>query len=126
MHAEKEFRPYIRRARLIADKGADAVYDGDGTVHVYVDQGFYVERFRIALRLARIDAPEIRGGNEMTRKKARAARDRLYGILNEGPFWIDSLGKGKYGRWLVDIYLDGTCVNDLMVTEGHAVYKDYS
>lgn len=121
-----EFRTYVRRAELIPSKGKAAVYDGDGSVHVYIDQGFYTERFRIILRLARINAPELRGVNAMIKKKAIASRDRLYGILSSGPFWIESVKKGKNGRWISDIYLeDGTCVNDLMVKEGHAIYQDY-
>ncbi len=30
--------------------------------------------------------------------------------------------KGKYGRYLADIWIN---INDLMVAEGFAVYKDY-
>ncbi len=33
--------------------------------------------------------------------------------------------KGKYGRWLAEIYLDGEDVNELMVSSGNAVRKDY-
>ena len=87
---------------------------------------FYTERFRIVIRLARINAPELRGVNALVKKKAIASRDRLYGILSSGPFWIESKKKGINGRWIAEIFLDdGTNVNDLMVIEGHAVYKDY-
>ena len=121
-----EFRPYIRRAELILSKGQAAVYDGDGSIHVHIDQGFYIKQFAISLRLARINAPEIRGVNALVKKKGIAARDRLYGILSEAPFWIETKEKGKYGRWVAEIFIDdGTNVNDLMVLEGHAVYEDY-
>lgn len=33
--------------------------------------------------------------------------------------------KGKYGRWLADVWLDGSCVNDELVNKGFAEYKIY-
>jgi len=33
--------------------------------------------------------------------------------------------KGKYGRYLAEIYLDGVNLNDQLVTEGLAEYKEY-
>ena len=37
--------------------------------------------------------------------------------------------KGKYGRYIVEIQveIDGNMINvsDLMVSEGHAIYKEY-
>jgi micrococcal nuclease len=33
--------------------------------------------------------------------------------------------KGKYGRFIAEIWLDGENVNDRLVAEGHAVYREY-
>lgn len=119
-------RPYVRRAELVDKLGTKAVYDGDGTVHVYIDQGFYTERFRIKLRLAEIDAPEIRGTSGEEKRLAIESRDRLFELLSAGPFWIESVKKGARGRWIAKIWLDdGIYVNDLMVKEGLAVYREY-
>ena len=102
------FNPYIRRAWLVESMGPKAVYDGDGTLHLDIDQGFYIKRFTIKARVNRIDAPELTGGNKATRAAGRAARDFLYSLLSAQPngFWINSKAKGKYGRWLVEIWLD--------------------
>lgn len=127
MSFQPDFKsPYFRRAELVPSKGTKAVYDGDGSVHVYIDQGFYTERFRIILRLAEINAYELRGGTAETRALGIKGRDRLYQLLSKGPFWIESVGKGKYGRWVAKIWLeDGTYVNGLMVDEGLAVYEEF-
>jgi len=33
--------------------------------------------------------------------------------------------KGKYGRWLAEVWIDDVRVNDELVDEGLAEYKDY-
>ena len=33
--------------------------------------------------------------------------------------------KGKYGRYLAEIWLDGENINDLLVMNGLAEFKDY-
>lgn len=32
----------------------------------------------------------------------------------------------KYGRYLVELFADGQCVNDWLVANGHAIYQTYS
>ena len=47
-------------------------------------------------------------------------------MLNEGRFEIQSYGKGKYGRVLAEIFIDGEekSLNDLLIENGHAyVYE---
>jgi len=46
--------------------------------------------------------------------------------MNDGNFTIQSFGKGKYGRVLAEIFIDGeeTSLNKLLIENGHAyVYE---
>lgn len=105
------------------------VYDGD-TIVVNIDLGLGVWMHHQKLRLYGIDAPEIRG---QERPEGLESRDYLSDRILYREILICTIQdkKGKYGRWLAKIYLvdevDGTktCLNDDLVTEGHAEYRDY-
>lgn len=103
------------------------VYDAD-TVTLKVDLGFnisFTERFR----LYRINAWEVTGEEK---PKGLAAKEYF---LQQCPIgktvWIKTVKdkKGKFGRYLTDVYIktiDGyRCVNDLLVSNGHAKYQSY-
>lgn len=103
-----------------------SVYDGD-TVTAEVDLGFNVtitEKFR----LVRINAPEVRGEE---REDGLKSRDRLRELILNKNVIIKTLKdrKGKYGRYLAEIYInqddETTNVNDWLVTENLAEYKEY-
>lgn len=103
-----------------------SVYDGD-TITAEVDLGFKIN-FTEKFRLARINTPEIRGEE---RPDGLISRDRLRELVLEKEAYIKTYKdkKGKYGRYLADLYIevDGslTCLNDLLVNEGLAEYKEY-
>jgi micrococcal nuclease len=97
------------------------VVDGD-TIDVDIDLGFEVH-VHTRLRLAGIDAPEMRGKEKKEGKKAKAFLEELLFdvdmVLNEGGDedevrWAKHLiiqthkdrPKGKYGRWIAWIYLE--------------------
>ena len=105
--------PYVYRALIVS------VYDGD-TVRADIDLGFGFWASRRPLRLAGIDAPEIR---RPTLQAGRAARDYLRRLVLGKDVLVRTCKPGKYGRWLAEIYLDQRHVNQLMVTAGHAVSK---
>ena len=106
-----EYRAYVEK-----------VYDGD-TITVDIDLGFDVVLHGQKIRLVRINAPEVRGEQRESGIKTRdALRER---ILNK---WIkiktQKDKKGKYGRWLGEIWIDEECINDWLLSEGLAeVYK---
>lgn len=52
------------------------------------------------IRIADIDAPELNGGCETERRRARAARDRLAVLLNARAATIERTGTDRYGRTL--------------------------
>lgn len=102
------------------------VIDGD-TVDVDVDLGFGITR-RERLRLADIDAPEIRTKDAEMKQAAIAATDFV-------KQWVDAVDgvvvttvkdNDKYGRYLARVYApQGECLNDLLVEKGLAVvYED--
>ena len=105
-----EYKAFVRK-----------VYDGD-TITVDIDLGFDVVLKDQKIRLTKINAPEVRGEQRPEGLKSRdALRDK---IANK---WIriktQKDKKGKYGRWLGELWLDGECVNDWLLKEGYA--KEY-
>jgi micrococcal nuclease len=99
------------------------VYDGD-TVTADIDLGLSTWIHGEKLRLNRINAPEIRGAE---RPAGLVARDWLREKVLGQSVIVQTIKdrKGKYGRYLAEIWLDGQNVNDQMVEAGHAEFKDY-
>jgi endonuclease YncB( thermonuclease family) len=103
-------------------------YDGD-TVRLRVDLGFYVF-VDVVARLARVDAPEMRGGTVSSRMFAKAARDFVAQQLAGQELLIksamDKTATDLYGRWIVEITQpDGTNLSDLLVQKGLAKAKGF-
>lgn len=105
-----------------------SVYDGD-TITVDIDLGLMTWIHAEKLRLYRINAPELRGSE---REEGLKSRDFLRSLIDGKEIFIETVKdkKGKYGRYLAEIWLEqGTDnwinVNDLLVTEGYAEYHDY-
>lgn len=94
------------------------VYDGD-TVTADIELGFGVLLTKQKLRLSCVSAPEVRGEQ---RPAGLATRDALRDkILKK---WVEvesaSFKKGKYGRWLVEIFQEGESLNDWLIESGFA------
>lgn len=94
------------------------VYDGD-TVTADISLGFGVLLTKQKLRLSKVRAPEIRG---LTRADGLITRDALREKIDKKLVTIETDGysKGKYGRWLVIVYVDDFCVNDWLIASGLA------
>ena len=101
---------YIYNAIIVS------VYDGD-TVTADIDLGFEVWLKGQKLRLLNINTPEVRG-----KEKAEGivSRDALRSRILGKEVKIKSDRKGKYGRWLVEIFLDDENINNWLLTEGLA------
>lgn len=99
-----------------------SIYDGD-TVTAEIDLGFNIT-ITEKLRLSDIDAPEVRGSEK---PRGIISRDRLREkILGKEVFiHTNKDKKGKYGRYIAEIYLDDINVNHWLVDEGLAEYKEY-
>ncbi len=104
-----------------------SVYDGD-TCRVDIDLGLGIWIRNETLRLVRINAPEMTGGDKPL---GTAARDFLRELIEGQEIIIESVKdrRGKYGRYLADIWIQQAeswiNVNDALVTAGHAVYQEY-
>ena len=101
----------------------ERVIDGD-TVDVIIDLGFSI-KYSCRVRLLGINAPESRTRDLKEKARGLAAKKRLEEILGDHDLTISTQldARGKYGRVLGKIWTHPckTCVNDMMVTEGHAV-----
>jgi len=88
------------------------VYDGD-TFTFEVDLGFSVT-ITEKLRLHEIDTPELRGEE---RAEGIKVRDYVIGLILNKEFEIQVYKKGKYGRYIADLFLeDGSTLTEHLLT----------
>lgn len=94
------------------------VVDGD-TVRADIDLGFNTWRRNEALRLEGIDAPEPKGS---TREAGKASTAALVARIEGKELTICTIKDktGKFGRYLVRLYLGDEDINAWMIEEGHA------
>lgn len=105
-----------------------SIYDGDTcTVDIDLGLGCWVHGEKI--RLYRINAPELKGAQ---REAGLLSRDFLRKKIQGKEVFIHTVKdkKGKYGRYLADIWLKSEDdrwinINDMLVQNGFAIYKDY-
>lgn len=104
------------------------VYDGD-TITVNISLGFGIVLHDQRLRLYGINAPEMRGPEK---EQGKVSRDWLReGILGKDITLRTRKTKrgedkkGKYGRWLATIIVDGSNINKMSVAFGHSERKEY-
>lgn len=116
MYDTMDITPYCYNALITK------VYDGD-TVTALVDLGFKIKT-TIKVRLAGINAPEVRG---KSRPEGLKTRDFLRDIILDQEVIIKTQKdkKGKYGRYIGVIYLKDKNVNELLVEKKLAVKKEY-
>lgn len=105
-----DFPRYNYSARLVR------VIDGD-TIEVNIDLGFSIH-FTTKVRLLGLDTPEMIGAN---RARAIAAREVLKAMLENQEINLRTTKTDKYGRYLAEIWIDKTNVNQWLITNGFAV-----
>jgi len=107
---------YEYKAKVIS------AYDGD-TITCIVQLGMNVSVTE-KLRLAFINCPEIRGPE---REQGLKSRDRIRELILDKEVVIKTYKdkKGKYGRYIAEVYLHGVNINNLLVEEGLAEHKLY-
>lgn len=78
---------------------------------------------RQRIRLAGVDAPETRGSERPAGLRATAwVRQRLAAArtITVGPPRGRPLRRGRYGRFIAEICLDGVSLSDSLLRAGHA------
>jgi len=97
------------------------VYDGD-TITADIDLGFGIVTKKQKIRLLGINTPEVRGSEKPQGIISRdALRQRILG--KEVIIKTSKDKKGKYGRWLGEVFVEDENVNQWLITEGYA--KEY-
>ena len=103
------------------------VVDGD-TIDCEIHLGFDIT-IRERVRLANINAPESRTRNLEEKVRGLASKDRVIALMEDNVDFVLRTQydkSGKYGRVIGIIVLsDGVVLNDLLVSEGHAVVVNY-
>ena len=98
----------------------ERVLDGD-TIDAMIDLGFSTWVHK-RIRLFGINCPETRTRN--LDEKAKGIESKKYledqFLSTGGRFVLQSLGVGKYGRCLGNIYIDKVNINELLLKEGYA------
>ena len=97
------------------------VYDGD-TITVDFDLGFGILIRKQKIRLVGINTPEVRGPEKPQGIISRnALRQRILGKVVTIKTFKDK--KGKYGRWLGEVFMEEENINQWLISEGYA--KEY-
>lgn len=112
---------YLYKAKAIR------IVDGD-TFEALIDVGFNIH-WKGMVRLYGIDAPEIRSKTVEEKGRAIKATARLRQLIVDRGLILKSFEWGKYGRCIAKIWVDEpilhNSINDILVEEGHAIYKEY-
>ena len=113
------YKPYSYAATVVD------IYDGD-TFTVEFEIGFGLT-FEDVIRLARVDTPELRGGEREEGKKVRDYVEKL--IMNKRLIAVtDKDDRGKYGRLISEIYFykDESWINlsDHLIEKGMAEHYE--
>ncbi len=97
------------------------VYDGD-TITVDFDLGFGIVLKKQTIRLLGINTPEVRGEEKASGIISRdALRQRILG--KQVVIKTSKDKKGKYGRWLGEVFMADENINKWLISEGYA--KEY-
>ena len=86
------------------------VVDGD-TIDCYIDMGFNL-KIKKRVRYMGIDTWESRTRNKEEKVKGLAAKARNKELLEENVFKLKSIGTGKFGRVLGEIFVDPAVVGE--------------
>lgn len=109
---------YFYRAKVVS------IYDAD-TVRLDIDLGCNIWIKNEPIRLYGINAYEVRGAERELGLAAKAFVEERMQAGDEVLLQTHKDGKGKYGRWLGIIWVNGVNLNDALVTAGHAKVNFY-
>ena len=92
------YKPFIKFGKVVK------VYDGDTiTIATMIKGDPHIYKFSV--RLARVDAPEMRTRNDVEKKAAIVVRDRLDAFIGGKMICLEKVDYDKYGRILAEVFL---------------------
>ena len=94
------------------------VVDAD-TVRLELDVGCNMTRREASYRLSRIDAPE------MSTPEGKAAKQVLETFIYGKALVAQTFRADNFGRYIAEVWADGTNLSDWLVQNGQAVYRDW-
>lgn len=104
------------------------VVDGD-TMDVDIDLGFQTWTRGVRLRLARVNAYETRlykGTTQAEKELGLKAKELVQQMADSAQnVLVNTTEKGKYGRWIAEVVIDGVNLSDFLLDEGLAVEVTY-
>ena len=116
--------PHYVRAWVAKPRGKIRVYDGDTFYSETLDLGWGASLNKPKFRIMGIDTPEKgwRGKTDRERKLALEAKDFLKKMIDDADEVLvySEDGRGKYGRWLVQVVCDGVNAGDALIEIGLA------
>ena len=100
----------------------ERIVDGD-TFDCCLDLGFDVKLHKQRVRLSGIDTPESRTRDLEEKFYGKQSKYFLESLLKDQKIQLVSHDKGKFGRILGELFIDGleTSVNQTMINNNHAV-----
>jgi len=103
----------------------NSIFDGD-TFNVDIASLHPLIGDNIAVRIARIDTPEINSFNPEQVTKAAFARDFLKNLLSAAKkITLENVSRDKYFRIVADVFIDGKDLAAQIVAANHGIYKKY-
>jgi len=110
--------------RFIYQAKVLSVYDSD-TFTLSIDLGCNVT-IKEKVRLHGLDAPEIRTKNIKEKELALEGRDFVRSLILKKTIMIKTLKDktGKFGRYLIIVYINDINLNDLLIEKGYARFYD--
>lgn len=101
-----------------------SVYDGD-TFRVHIACWPDIIGYRIGIRIAGIDTPEIRGKCQVEKDKAQLAKQFVVEKLhNAQTVELRNIKRGKYFRIVANVFVDEINLADAIIEAGFAVAYD--
>lgn len=99
-------------------------YDGD-TITVTIPSWPKLVGYKIGVRIAGIDTPELRGSSGETKDKALKAKKMVNDLcIKADSLFLRNITRGKYFRIVADVYADGINISDELLDAKLAVPYD--
>ena len=99
------------------------VYDGD-TITVIFKPFEQTSFYKFRIRLYGIDTPELRTKNKKEKEFGKQVRDFLKEKILDKVVTVSCLDFDKYGRLLVELFINDESINNWLIDKGYAKKYD--